>query len=71
MSAAVAEMPTEDPVLETDFAREMVRQMRANDPYGTFDNLSSAEILEPFVLTKEQKREVPIIGDPDELIVED
>ena len=58
-----------DPVLNTDFGIEMVRQMRAIDPYGTYDQMSPAEILEPFILTKEQKREIPIIGDPDELII--
>jgi probable nitrogen fixation protein len=59
----------DDPVLNTDFGIEMVRQMRAIDPYGTYDQMSPAEILEPFILTKEQKREIPIIGDPDELII--
>ncbi|MFY9974023.1 MAG: NifX-associated nitrogen fixation protein [Chromatiaceae bacterium] len=69
MSAAVAEMPTEDPVLETDFAREMVRQMRAIDSYGTYDSWPTEKILEPFVLTKEKKREIPVIGDPDEIVM--
>ncbi len=58
-----------DPVLESDFAREMVRQMRAVDTYGTYDNWTLAKILEPFILTKEMKREIPIIGDPDEIII--
>jgi probable nitrogen fixation protein len=57
----------DDPVLETDFAKEMVRQMRAIDTYGTYDDWSTAKILEPFVLTKEKKREIPVIGDPDEI----
>jgi probable nitrogen fixation protein len=59
----------DDPVLATDFGLEMVRQMRAIDAYGTSDNQSPAEILEPFVLTKEEKRELPIVGDPDEVVV--
>ncbi len=59
----------DDPVLSTNFGVEMVRQMRAIDAYGTSDNQSPAEILEPFVLTKEEKRELPIVGDPDEIVV--
>jgi len=59
----------DDPILQTDFGVEMVRQMRAIDPYGTYDNLSTAEILEPFILTKEQKRELPVVGDPDEILI--
>lgn len=56
-----------DPVLETEFAVEMVRQMRALDTYGTYDEWSVAKILAPFVLTKEMRREIPVIGDPDEI----
>jgi probable nitrogen fixation protein len=67
MSEAVAEMIEADPVLETDFAKEMVRQMRAVDTYGTYDNWPVSKILEPFVLTKEKKREIPVVGDPDEI----
>jgi probable nitrogen fixation protein len=69
MSAAVAEILAEDPVLGTDFAKEMVRQMRAIDSYGTYDNWPPGKILEPYVLTKEKKREIPVIGDPDEIVM--
>jgi probable nitrogen fixation protein len=70
MSEAALELiPEEDPILETDFANEMIRQMRAIDSYGTYDDWSKAKILEPFILTKEMKREIPIIGDPDEIIM--
>ena len=67
MSEAVADVLEDDPVLETDFAKEMVRQMRAIDTYGTYDNWPVSRILEPFVLTKEKKREIPVVGDPDEI----
>jgi probable nitrogen fixation protein len=67
MSEAVAVIAEEDPVLETDFAKEMVRQMRAIDTYGTYDNWPVSKILEPFVLTKEKKQEIPVVGDPDEI----
>jgi probable nitrogen fixation protein len=59
----------DDPVLGTDFAVEMVRQMRAVDAYGTYDSWPAAKILDPFVLTKEQKREIPVVGDPDEIVM--
>ncbi|MES9970721.1 MAG: NifX-associated nitrogen fixation protein [Candidatus Thiodiazotropha sp.] len=67
MSEAVADVLEDDPVLETDFAKEMVRQMRAIDTYGTYDNWPVSKILEPFVLTKEKKRDIPVVGDPDEI----
>jgi probable nitrogen fixation protein len=56
-------------LLQSVFIVEMVRQMRAIDAYGHYDRLSTSEILEPFVLTKEKKQEIPIIGDPDELVL--
>ena len=58
-----------DPILETDFIREMVRQMRAMDSYGQYDGQPAPVLLDPLVLTKERKAEIPIIGDPDETTV--
>jgi probable nitrogen fixation protein len=69
MSEAVAVVADEDPVLETDFAKEMVRQMRAIDTYGTYDTWPVSKILEPFVLTKEKRKEIPVVGDPDEIVM--
>ncbi len=67
MSEAAAVIVDNDPVLQSDFAREMVRQMRAVDTYGTYDDWPEAKILTPFVLTKAMRREIPIVGDPDEI----
>ena len=69
MSEAALAIQPGDPVLETEFAKEMVRQMRAIDTYGTYDNWTVEQILEPFVLTKEKRREIPVVGDPDEIVM--
>lgn len=69
MTASVLNIADSDPVLKTDFGVEMIRQMRAVDSYGTYDSWSAAKILDPFVLTKEQKREIPVVGDPDEIVM--
>lgn len=65
----VAELVVEenDPIFESDFMQEIIKQMRAIDTYGTYDDWSEAKILDPFVLTKERKAEIPIVGDPDEI----
>lgn len=55
-----------DPILETDFIKEMVKQMRAIDSYGTYDGWPVERILAPYIVTKEQRRAIPVIGDPDE-----
>jgi len=58
-----------DPLLSTDFIQEMVKQMRAIDSYGTYDGWPVERILAPYVVTKEQRREIPVIGDPDEILL--
>lgn len=63
MSIAIA---GNDPVLETDFIKEMLRQVRALDSYGVWEGKSAVEVLDPLVLTPERKKEIPVIGDPDE-----
>jgi probable nitrogen fixation protein len=55
-----------DPIFDTDFIKEMLRQLRALDSYGTWDGQPGDAILAPLVLTKERKAEIPLIGDPDE-----
>jgi len=58
-----------DPIMETDFIKEMVKQMRAIDSYGSYDGWSVERILAPYIVTKEQRRQIPVIGDPDEEIL--
>jgi len=55
-----------DPILETDFIKEMVRQLRALDSYGTYDGQPVEKLLDPLILTKERRGQIPLIGDPDE-----
>jgi len=59
----------QDPLLSTDFIKEMVKQMRAVDSYGTYDGWPVERILAPYVLTKEQRRAIPVIGDPDDVLL--
>ena len=68
-SATLAAEAAEDPIYKTDFIGEMLRQTRALDSYGQWDGKPTPEILDSYVLTKERKRELPIIGDPDEQII--
>lgn len=53
-------------VFESAFTKEIVKQIRAIDTYGEKDKLPAERIIAPFILTKEQKREIPAVGDPDE-----
>lgn len=70
MSAAAAVALTEDdPLLEAPFIKEIVKQLRALDTYDTYEGWSVAKIVDPLVLTKERKREIPIVGDPDDITI--
>ncbi|KAF7598984.1 MAG: hypothetical protein CGU28_08215 [Candidatus Dactylopiibacterium carminicum] len=62
-------MTSPDPLLETDFMREMLRQVRAMDSYGILDGKNADELLSPFVLTREDRANIPLIGDPDAEII--
>ncbi|MDO8206649.1 MAG: NifX-associated nitrogen fixation protein [Gallionella sp.] len=59
----------QDALLSTDFIKEMVKQMRAVDSYGTYDGWPSDRVLAPFIVTKEQRRSIPVIGDPDDIML--
>ena len=66
MSSSVPSVVVADPILETDFVREMMRQMRALDSYGQYDGKPPSSLLEPLLLSKARKAEIPVVGDPDE-----
>jgi probable nitrogen fixation protein len=56
-------------LIGADFTKEIVKQIRAVDTYGQMDRVPPEEIIAPFIVTKEQKREIPIVGDPDERVM--
>ncbi|MDP2828608.1 MAG: NifX-associated nitrogen fixation protein [Sulfuricellaceae bacterium] len=47
------------------FLVELINQWRAQDSYGAWEGKSDEELLEPYVIDKEKRKEIPIIGDPD------
>jgi len=51
--------------LQDGFIRELIKQLRAQDTHGTWEGKSDLQLLEPFILTAEQRRALPMMGDPD------
>ncbi|MEO1132961.1 MAG: NifX-associated nitrogen fixation protein [Cyanobacteria bacterium J06639_1] len=47
------------------FLKAIVQQIRANDPYGTYRNWADELLLKPYVLSKKERREIPVDGDVD------
>jgi probable nitrogen fixation protein len=53
------------PEVEQAFIKELIKQWRAQDAHGACDRKSDLDLLEPYILDKEKRRQMPIIGDPD------
>jgi len=47
------------------FLNELIKQWRAQDNYGSWDAKTDLDLLEPYILTKEKRRAIPIMSDPD------
>ena len=47
------------------FLKELIKQWRAQDLHGSWDKKSDLDLIEPYILTKEKRREIPIMSDPD------
>ncbi|MCB1888004.1 MAG: NifX-associated nitrogen fixation protein [Rhodocyclaceae bacterium] len=65
----MTEAIVEDGLMSSDFIKEINKQTRALDSYGTYDGWPIERVLKPFVVTKEDRRLIPVIGDPDEVTI--
>jgi probable nitrogen fixation protein len=64
--AATVETTADDATfLATPFVQQLVKQLRAQDIHGTWENKSDLQLLKPFIHTPEERRAIPIMGDPD------
>ncbi|RQN36316.1 NifX-associated nitrogen fixation protein [Paraburkholderia tropica] len=60
-----ADAASEEALLATPFVQQLVRQLRAQDTHGTWEGKSDLKLLKPYILTSEERRAIPIMGDPD------
>jgi len=63
MTEATATAP--DAALDSLFVKELVKQLRAQDTHGVWEGKSDLKLLEPFIVDKAKRREIPLMGDPD------
>lgn len=52
-------------VAANPFIKTLIAVWRAQDSHGTWEGKADLDLLEPYILTKEMRRALPIIGDPD------
>lgn len=62
---ATTEASDEAALLLDPFVRELVKQIRAQDTHGTWEGKSDRTLLDPYILSAEQRRALPMMGDPD------
>ncbi|NNM57776.1 NifX-associated nitrogen fixation protein [Acidocella sp.] len=58
-------MPDVIDTVDVPFVKELINIWRAQDSHGTWDGKPDIELLTPYILDKEARRDLPIIGDPD------
>jgi probable nitrogen fixation protein len=63
--AEVAEAQTKPAAADSVFVKELVKQWRAQDMYGAWDGKSDIDLLEPYIVDKKKRKEIPLVGDPD------
>jgi len=61
----VAEVVQAESMMDLPFVKELVNIWRAQDTHGAWEGKSDAALLEPYILDKEKRRALPIVGDPD------
>ena len=64
MSTAVAQAQ-KDSVKDLPFIKELIKVWRAQDTHGAWEGKGDLDLLAPYVVDKEARRALPIIGDPD------
>jgi probable nitrogen fixation protein len=69
MTTAELVVQEDDVNLDSELVKDLIKQLRAIDTYDTYDGWSNAKIIDPIVLTKERKRDIPVVGDPDGITV--
>ena len=56
---------SDEALLATPFVQQLIKQLRAQDLHGTWDNKSDLQLLKPYIHSAEERRALPIVGDPD------
>lgn len=61
----VAEIQTKPAAVESVFVKELIKQWRAQDMHGAWDGKTDLDLLEPYIVDKKKRKEIPLVGDPD------
>ncbi|MEJ2118457.1 MAG: NifX-associated nitrogen fixation protein [Alphaproteobacteria bacterium] len=62
---ATAAIDADEAAMQTPFIQALVRLIRAGDSFGVWENKPDTALIAPFILTKEERRALPMMADPD------
>lgn len=68
-AVGTAVAPRGGPLPPSDFIRQLVQVLRADDSWGAWEDLGDADLLAEYVVTAQERRELPITGDPEPELV--
>lgn len=60
-----AEARQPDTALDAPFVKQLVKIWRAEDSHGAWEGMSDLDLLDPYILDKDKRHTLPIVGDPD------
>lgn len=60
-----AEAGAPDTCLDAPFIKQLIQIWRAEDSHGAWEGKSDLDLLKPYILDKEKRHALPIVGDPD------
>jgi probable nitrogen fixation protein len=50
---------------DSPFIKQLIRVWRAQDSHGTWESKADLDLLEPYIVDKEKRRAMPLMGDPE------
>ncbi|WP_420133167.1 NifX-associated nitrogen fixation protein [Rhodopseudomonas sp.] len=56
---------SDEAAIDAPFVKELIKQLRAQDTHGAWENRSDLKLLDPYIIDKAKRREIPLMGDPD------
>lgn len=56
---------TKPAAVDSLFVKELIKQWRAQDMHGAWDNKSDLDLIDPYIVDKKRRKEIPMVGDPD------
>lgn len=65
MSEVAAVVEAKPAAMDSVFVKELIKQWRAQDMHGAWDGKSDFDLIEPYIVDKAKRKEIPLVGDPD------